>query len=89
MLKGSTNVRVFLYKKAAVCRMNPSGRVHCYGEISGIMEKQHVSCQGRQAGILTSLLTAWVRTGGHKTPEQLIALMTGYLEEAMRGDILL
>ena len=42
-----------------------------------------------RTGILTSVLTAWVRTGRHRTPEELIALMTGYLEDAMKNDILL
>ena len=42
-----------------------------------------------RTGILTSILTAWIKTGKHKTPEELIALMTGYLEEAAKSDILL
>ena len=42
-----------------------------------------------RTGIMTSILTAWVKTGRHKSPEELVTLMTGYLEEAVRGDVLL
>ena len=42
-----------------------------------------------RTGILTSILMAWGKTGRKKTPEELIPLMTGYLEETMKSDILL
>ena len=41
-----------------------------------------------RTGIMTSVLTAWVRTGRKKTPEELVSLMTGYLEDAVKGRIL-
>ena len=42
-----------------------------------------------RTGIMTSILLAWIKTGRNKSPEELVELMTGYLEEAMRGDVLL
>ena len=42
-----------------------------------------------RTGILTSMLMAWGKTGRKKKPEELIPLITGYMEDVLQRDVFL